>query len=109
MSEISAAEALPLAAQDAWLLDVREPHEWERGRSPLAHSIPMSQLNDRIDEIPDDRKILVVCHAGSRSLRVSDALRTAGFDAVNVSGGMVSWRQAGGDLVSENGLVPEVD
>lgn len=109
MSEISAVDAVALATQGAWLLDVREPHEWAIGRSPLATSIPMSQLNERLIEVPEKRQILVVCHAGSRSLRVTDALQAAGYDAVNVAGGMVAWERAGGVLVADGVEPPRVD
>lgn len=109
MDEISAADALLLAQADAVLLDVRESFEWDRGHSPIALNIPMSELNARVGELPDDRQILVVCHSGSRSHRVAVALRERGYDATNIIGGMVAWEQAGGALVAEGSELPRVD
>jgi rhodanese-related sulfurtransferase len=54
-------------------------------------------------------QVLVVCRAGGRSLRAAEALIGAGFDAVNVSGGMLAWSQAGGELVAEAAGVPRVE
>ena len=97
--EVSAARAHELvAAGEAWLLDVREPFEWEEVRSPDAHLIPLSQLQDRQDELPDDQQILVVCHSGGRSRLVTDALLRADFPAANVAGGMIAWESSGAPI-----------
>lgn len=95
-AEIPVEEAIERAGKTGWLLDVREQNEWDDVNAPVAHLIPMSQLNDRIDEIPSDEPILVICHSGYRSMRVASALVDAGFDAVSVGGGMVAWQSAGG-------------
>jgi rhodanese-related sulfurtransferase len=94
--EVSAARAHEIvSAGGAWLLDVREQYEWEEVRSPDAHLIPLSQLQERQHEIPEDQQILVVCHSGGRSRMVTDALLRADFPAANVSGGMIAWESAG--------------
>ena len=59
------------------LLDVREGYEWEAGHAPGAHHIPMSQLEQRQDELPDDEQILVICHTGARSRMVTDGVTRA--------------------------------
>lgn len=108
--ELSAAEVIvSLRDTDAVLLDVREQQEWDRGHSPLATLLPMSELQARIDEIPDDRRLFVVCRSGQRSGQVAAALTGVGYDAVNVSGGMIAWHAAGGDLVAEGAQTPRVD
>lgn len=107
--EITASDALHLALKGTMLLDVREPNEWARGHSPLATALPMSQLEDRINEVPIDRDILVVCHSGQRSARVSGVLSQAGFRTANVSGGMMAIAAAGGELVAEGDDTPRVD
>lgn len=59
------------------------------GTLPDAILIPMTELVDRIDELPRDRPLLVVCRSGSRSERVTAYLETAGFvGAANMVGGM---------------------
>ena len=101
MSPITADEAIALTENSGWLLDVREQDEWDRGHAPSAHLVPLSELPSRIAEIPTDQPVLVVCLAGSRSLRAASALVDAGVDAVNVTGGMLAWVSAGGPVVSE--------
>jgi rhodanese-related sulfurtransferase len=97
---IGAADAVRLVGEDsAWLLDVREDHEWQAGHAPAAHHIPMGELGQRQDELPEDATILVICHSGARSRAVTDALRAAEDPAVNVEGGMVAWNSAGGEVV----------
>jgi rhodanese-related sulfurtransferase len=85
-------------AGDLWLLDVREDGEWDAGHATAAHHIPMAELGLRQDELPD-ATIAVICHSGGRSRIVTDALVAADYPVVNVSGGMVAWQQAGGDVV----------
>lgn len=55
----------------------------------------MDQLNDRIDEIPRDQPVYVICAVGGRSARVVEALRQAGYDAINVLGGTNKWVEEG--------------
>lgn len=80
---------------DAVLLDVREDDEWQSGHIVGAQHIPMGDVPVRIDEIDRDATLYVICHAGGRSQRVAQYLARNGFDPINVSGGMLSWVQAG--------------
>jgi rhodanese-related sulfurtransferase len=98
--QIAAEDAIALAADSGWMLDVREQDEWDHGHAPQAHLIPMGSIMDRIDELPVDAQIVVVCHSGYRSWQVTKALVNAGFDAVNVAGGMEAWQSAGGVVVT---------
>ncbi|ROS62323.1 rhodanese-related sulfurtransferase [Frigoribacterium sp. PhB160] len=107
--DVSAAEAVELVRSGAYLLDVREQSEWDAGHAPQAVLVPLSELAERLDEVPTDRDVLVVCHAGMRSMRASAALRRAGHRAVNVEGGMLAWRDAQGELTSDSGAEPSVD
>ncbi|HEY8912231.1 rhodanese-like domain-containing protein [Lacisediminihabitans sp.] len=108
-SEVSAVEAIALTAGGAMLLDVREQDAWDRGHSPLAKLVPMSMLPEGLEDVPTDQRVLVVCHAGSRSLRVTNALLDAGYEAVNVVGGMLAWTAAGGEIVADGADAPRVD
>lgn len=99
-TQIPAEDAIARVADAAWLLDVREPDEWHRGHAPEAHLIPMGSVMDRIDEIPTDSLVLVICHSGYRSWQVTKYLAEAGYDAVNVAGGMEAWQSAGGVVVA---------
>jgi rhodanese-related sulfurtransferase len=82
-------------------LDVREQAEWDLGRAPGAHLIPMSVIEQRSAEIPENEQIVVICQAGYRSLQVARALVAAGYDAVSVAGGMDAWQSAGGVVVHD--------
>jgi rhodanese-related sulfurtransferase len=99
-TQIPAEDAIALVAGDGWLLDVREQDEWDRGHAPDAHLLPMGLVGDRIDEIPRDVPLVVICHSGYRSWQVTKALVEAGYDAVNVAGGMEAWQSAGGVVVA---------
>src|SRR6185437_5244538 len=97
--EVTAARARELVdAGAAWLLDVREDHEWESGHAPAAHHIPMGELGLRQDELPEDEQILVICAVGGRSRMVTDALLQADYPAANVAGGMLAWQASGGPV-----------
>jgi rhodanese-related sulfurtransferase len=93
---------------DSYLLDVREPEEWVAGHAPDAVHIPMSQIQERVGEVPGDRTIYVVCRVGGRSLQVAAWLNRLGHEAVNVGGGMKSWEASGRTMVSETGQEPFV-
>jgi rhodanese-related sulfurtransferase len=101
--ELGARAAHALVGAGALLLDVREPDEWRAGRAPEAVLLPMGQVRARQDELPRDRRIVVVCRSGGRSAAVTESLRTWGFDAVNLAGGMCAWSAAGLAVVSEAG------
>ncbi|HEY0251301.1 MAG TPA: rhodanese-like domain-containing protein [Kofleriaceae bacterium] len=98
---VSATEAIDLAKGESWLVDVREPDEWEVGHAEGAYSLPMSQLNERIAELPLDTTLLVICHSGGRSAKVTEALVGQGYNAINVAGGTLGWQSAGGVVVAD--------
>ena len=107
--DVTAAEAVALVADGGYLLDVRERSEWDAGHAPQAVLVPLSELGERLDEVPTDRDVLVVCHSGMRSMRASAARRRAGRRADNVAGGMLAWRDADGDLTRDAGAAASVD
>ncbi|WP_337191503.1 rhodanese-like domain-containing protein [Nocardioides flavescens] len=89
------------------VLDVREDAEWVHGHIEGAVHVPMSELADRLDEVPDGQT-LVVCKVGGRSARVAAYLLQQGRDVVNLDGGMLDWEAAGRPMVSETGQPPQV-
>jgi len=80
---------------EAVLLDVRERNEWEAGHAPQATHIPMSELGERLPELPQDRPLLALCRSGNRSGQVAAALEQRGYSVANVGGGMKRWVKAG--------------
>jgi rhodanese-related sulfurtransferase len=94
--EISVSQAYDLREAGAFILDVREPDEWQQGHIPDATLIPLGELQSRVDELPSDQEIVVVCRSGNRSASGRDILTKAGFDQVtSMDGGMNEWSAAG--------------
>jgi len=86
---------------DHLLLDVRTPAEVEIADIG-GTVIPMSELQDRSDELEPwrDRDVVVMCRSGSRSARVVQALHSMGYDkAVNLEGGILAWSKEIDDSV----------
>ena len=80
--------------EDFLLLDCREPDEYSLARITNSKHIPMNQIPVRIDELNALRpkRIVVHCHHGGRSLRVTKWLRQQGFsNAQNMDGGIDAW------------------
>lgn len=76
------------------LLDVREPYEVQICRIEGSEHIPMRAVPGRLDALPRDRHILVLCHHGERSRHITEYLRARGFPAVsNVQGGIAAWAE----------------
>lgn len=88
---------------DHFLLDVREPEEWDAGHVAEAVHIPMGDLNSQIEQLPKDRSIIAICRSGNRSGAVTDALNRAGFTAHNMEGGMHAWESADLPIVTDDG------
>ena len=72
------------------LIDVRERDEFAAGHVPGAVNIPMSEIGDRLSELPGEA-FDVICQAGGRSARVVQALEARGYDVTNVEGGTGEW------------------
>jgi rhodanese-related sulfurtransferase len=77
------------------VIDVRNPDEYETVRVPGVHLIPLPDLGQRLDEVPKDKQVFVICAAGARSLTAATALNEAGYDAVSVAGGTNGWAAEG--------------
>ena len=80
------------AGEPHLLVDVREPWEIEICALPDSRLLPMGQVPERLDELPRDQVLVVLCHHGMRSRQVTGWLRAQGFDkAVNLAGGIDAW------------------
>jgi len=96
-----------LAADEAVLVDVREPYEWDAGRIPGAKHIELERLAGRADELPKDKPVIFQCRVGRRSALASEAFRAVGFDAYNMRGGIEAWAGEGLPLEPEGGTVAD--
>jgi rhodanese-related sulfurtransferase len=95
-SEISAAQAYEKYQQGAFFLDVRTQAEWDQGHIARSTLIPLDSLQARLNELPRDQDIVVVCRSGVRSKEGSTILRQAGFTRVTcMTGGLQAWVAAG--------------
>jgi rhodanese-related sulfurtransferase len=100
-SEVSVSEALAKRDSGAFILDVRQPEEWNEAHIPDSTLIPLDQLPNRINELPKDQEIVVVCRSGNRSAQGRDILLEAGFtDVTSMAGGLNQWKTAGYPTVS---------
>ena len=91
------ADAVPA---DAVLVDVREQDEWDAGHAPEAVHLPMSEIQRGVTEVPEG-PLAVVCRVGGRCAQVTAFLRQRGHEAVNVSGGMLTWEAEGRPLTTD--------
>ena len=81
--------------KEVFLLDVRTQDEFDEGYIEGAILIPDYELASRLDEVPEDAKILVYCRSGRRSVDASNILVDAGYtDVYNMLGGINEWRSA---------------
>ncbi|SHF82640.1 adenylyltransferase and sulfurtransferase [Jatrophihabitans endophyticus] len=93
---ITAAELKELLDSDkpTYLVDVREPAEWEIVKIPGATLIPKDEIlrGNALSSLPHDRQIVMYCKTGVRSAETLAAVKAAGFsDAVHVQGGVTAW------------------
>lgn len=90
-TEIDIEPFAQVHAQGAPVLDVREDNEWAEGHVAGALHIPMGDLPARLDEVPKNGPVFVICRTGNRSGQSAEYLRGQGVAAINVAGGMVEW------------------
>lgn len=83
-------------AEPPVVLDVRACHEREQGRLADTVGIPLPKLAGHLDELPRDRRVVVHCAGGYRSMIAASLLRAAGFtDLADLDGGFAAWDEAG--------------
>ncbi len=87
-------ERLAKNSRALYLLDVREPVEYQRGHIPGAKLIPLGQLGNRLKEIPKEREVVCICATGHRSVPAVRKLTAAGYKASSLEHGMIAWRKA---------------
>ena len=82
-----------------FILDVRENEKWNQSHIPRSVNIFSGYLQNRVEEIPKDRPIIVVCNVGNRASLAASILLRAGFqDVHNLLGGMIAWKNAGYEI-----------
>lgn len=108
---LGAVEALTLAEFEesvrngtAHVIDVRPVEEYRAGHFPVALSLPLESLQERLEELPRDKQIVAYCRGPwcAMAAQAVELLRRNGFRAVRVEVGVAEWRAADRDLASES-------
>ena len=94
-----------LAAGDAQVIDVRTAREHEAGHIAGTRLIELQDLPGKVGTIDKDRPVILYCRSGARSAMASEALQQTGFDAHNMTGGMLEWQAAGLAMEPADGYV----
>jgi rhodanese-related sulfurtransferase len=89
------------------LVDVRAPHEHDAGHIAGTTLIELSEISARAGEIDRERPVVFYCRSGGRSGMATEALSQAGFDAHNMTGGMLAWDAEGLPMEPADGFVAE--
>ena len=107
-SRVSLEEGRQLfESKQVLMYDIREPQEHATGVANGARLLPMSQLNQRVGEIPKDpaQPVLIICNTQNRSGKVVKAMKDAGWTNVRyVHGGMSEWAKKGWPMIKPTGL-----
>ncbi|MCA9319464.1 MAG: MBL fold metallo-hydrolase [Planctomycetes bacterium] len=78
------------------VLDVRTPGEWQGQRIAGSINVPLNELPDRLDEVPREGALIVMCRTGYRSSAAASLLQAAGYDNLHdLVGGIVAWSESG--------------
>jgi rhodanese-related sulfurtransferase len=94
--EIDVSRAYEMYQQGAFVVDVRTQAEWDEVHIPGTVLIPLDELPDRLNEVPRDKDIVVVCRSGNRSEEGAAILLKAGYESVvGMEGGIRDWSAAG--------------
>lgn len=81
------------------LIDVRTVGEFKQGHLKGAKNIPLDRIENKLDKIPRDKTVVVMCRSGNRSRMACSKLAQAGYDNItNFKGGIIAWQIAGYDV-----------
>ena len=93
--EIDVEELARRREQGAVVIDVRQPDEYDEAHVPGARLIPLGEVAERIDEVPSETEVLVICRSGGRSMKAAEVMAASGRRPLNVAGGTLAWIEAG--------------
>ncbi|MDR0271028.1 rhodanese-like domain-containing protein [Paenibacillus sp.] len=82
-----------LAGETIQMIDVREDDEVAQGMISGAKHIPLGQIPGRLDEIPNEGEVIMICRSGGRSMRACHFLQQYGIECTNMTGGMLEWNE----------------
>lgn len=96
-----------LAQSGVQLVDVRQAYEHEAGRIAGDRHIELAELATRASEIDQGKPVVFYCRSGARSSMATQAFRQAGYEAYNMSGGLLEWEASGLPLKPPDGYVAD--
>jgi rhodanese-related sulfurtransferase len=107
--EVDPARVAAWIAEDpaVQLVDVREAYERDAGHIAGSRHIELTRLSTQAATLERDRPVVFYCRVGSRSEMAAQALRTAGFEAYSMSGGLLRWAQERRALTPDDGYVAD--
>lgn len=106
--DVSPEEVRKLLDEDAIvLIDVREPYEHDAGRIEGARHVEIPALTAAAAELDSERPVVFYCRSGARSAMTTQAFRASGFQAFNLTGGLLAWVAKGLPIVPEDGSVAD--
>ncbi|KAB7706483.1 MBL fold metallo-hydrolase [Bacillus aerolatus] len=84
---------------DVYVIDIRQQQEWEAGHIPTAHHHMLGYLEEAVDSLPKDKKIIVHCQSGARSAIGTSLLQANGFKNIeNLASGFAGWKKENGPI-----------
>ena len=89
------------------VIDVREDYEWDAGRIPGARHLAMGLVAAHAETIHREIPVVFYCRVGARSAMAASAFARAGYDAYNMTGGLVEWEARGLPLEPDDGQVAD--
>lgn len=96
IEQIAPAEGLERQEAGWLMVDVREQNEWDAARIPGAIHVPLSELQNRFEEIPRDRELVLQCAGGFRSQQAAMFLAEQGYERMaNLAHGINGWARMG--------------
>lgn len=95
VKEVSLEEFEAAHRDGATIVDVRESHEYASGHVPGAELIPLGIVPARVQDLPRNRPVYVICASGGRSYQAAEFLQRAGIEARSVAGGTGAWIASG--------------
>ncbi|KRE78676.1 rhodanese-like domain-containing protein [Arthrobacter sp. Soil763] len=102
MKSIS-VDDLAALGPDVSIIDVREAEEYSEAFVPGTRNVPLSRFQESMGDVPIGRTVYVMCASGGRSSRATAQLGQAGYDAVNVMGGITEWYRNGHPVTYQAG------
>lgn len=94
VEQINVQDAQALLNAGALLVDVREAYERKTQYIPGSKALPLSEINNKWQQLPKDKELIIQCRTGNRSARAASFLAKQGLNVKNLSGGLLAWQAA---------------